>query len=73
MSIQVTYETDYISLLGDSKMSNACFCYVFYFDLKEKDYIRRIINSKENKYMWNQYYHFDLPKIRIGRVRTTKN
>ena len=23
--------------------------------------------------MWNQYYYFDLPKIKVGRTRTTKN
>ena len=23
--------------------------------------------------MWNQYYYFDLPKITVGRARTTKN
>ena len=23
--------------------------------------------------MWNQYYYFDLLKIRVGRARTTKN
>ena len=22
--------------------------------------------------MWNQYYYFDLPKIRVGRARATK-
>ena len=23
--------------------------------------------------MWNQYYYFDLPKIRVGQAHTTKN
>ena len=31
--------------------------YVFYCNLKEKRYIRRIKNiDKRNNYMWNQYY-----------------
>ena len=43
MSIQVTYETDHISLLRDSIMANALnFCYC---NLKEKDHTRRIINK----------------------------
>ena len=29
--------------------------------------------KKGNIYMWNQYYYFDLPKVRVGRARTTKN
>ena len=41
MSIQVTYETYHISLLQD------------YCNLKEKEHIRRIINSKKKIYMWN--------------------
>ena len=75
MSIQVTYETDHISLLRDSIMSNALnFCfYLCYCNLKEKDHTRRIINKKYIYiYMRNQYYHyFDLPKIWVGRGRTT--
>ena len=52
-SRQVTYETERIFLLHDSKISNALiFFYVFYCNLKEKDHIRRIINSeKRNIYM----------------------
>ena len=47
--------------------------YVIYFQ-KEKYHIRRNINSKKrNVYMQNQYYYFDLPKVRFGRARTTKN
>ena len=49
MSIQVTYETNHISLLRDSTMSdtlNFCF-YVFYCNLEEQDHIRRIINRKK--------------------------
>ena len=77
MSIQVTYETYHMSLLHDSTMSNVlhfCFFMLFYCNLKEKDHIRRIIKSKNrNIYKWNQYYYyFDLPKIRVGRARTTK-
>ena len=43
MSIKVTYEADYISLLRDSTMSSALnFCfYVSYWNLKQKDHIRR--------------------------------
>ena len=51
--------------------------YLFYCNPKEKDHIRRKINSKKIKivYMWNQYYYCysDLPKIRVGRARKTKN
>ena len=51
--------------------------YLFYCNPKEKDHIRRKINSKKIKivYIWNQYYYcyFDLPKIRVGRARKTKN
>ena len=49
--------------------------YLFYRILKEKDYIRRKVNSKKrNVYMWNQYYcYFDLPKIGVGWDPTTKN
>ena len=52
MSIQVTHEAGLIPLLCDSTMSNGLnFCfYVFYCNLKEKDHIRRIINSIRNKY-----------------------
>ena len=51
------------------------FFYVFYRNLKEKDHIKRNINSKKrNVYIGNRYhYYFGLPKIRIGRTRTTKN
>ena len=53
ISIKVTYETNHMSLLCDSTMSNALnfVFYVFHHNLKEKDYIRRIINVKKNKYM----------------------
>ena len=49
MSIQVIYETDHISLLRDSTVSNALnFClYLCYCNLKEKDHARRIINNKK--------------------------
>ena len=47
-SIKATYEIYHTSLLRDSTMSSALnFCYVFYYNLKEKDYIRKIINSKK--------------------------
>ena len=50
-STQVTYETDNIYLLRDSTMSSAlnfcCVFFVFYFNLKEKDHIRRNINNKK--------------------------
>ena len=58
-STQVTYETAYISLLRDSTMSNVLNLFFMY-------HIRNIINNKN-------YYYFDLPKIRVGRARTTKN
>ena len=47
-SIQVEYETDNNSLLRDLTMSNALslFFFKFYYNLKEKDHIRKIINSK---------------------------
>ena len=46
-STQVTYETDNIYLLRDSTMSSALnFFFVFYFNLKKKDHIRRNINNK---------------------------
>ena len=57
--IKVMYESDHISFLLDST-------------LNKKDHVRRKINS-EKKYMRNQYYYFDLPKVRVVRVRTTKN
>ena len=74
-SIKATYEIDHISLLRDSTMSSALnFCYVFYCNIKEKYHIRKIINSKKiNIYTWNQYYYFDLPKMRVSRARATKN
>ena len=53
------YESDHISFLLD-------------LTLNKKDHVRRKINS-EKKYMRNQYYYFDLPKVRVVRVRTTKN
>ena len=55
MSTQVTYETDHNSLLRDPTMSNAlsfCFFVCVYCNLKEKNNIRRKINSKrKNVYM----------------------
>ena len=49
MSTQVTYEIDHISLLWDSAISSPLsFCfYVFYRNLKEKDYIKINTNSKK--------------------------
>ena len=66
------------ALLQDSTISSALnFCFfVFYRNLKEKDHIKININSKKsNVYIGNQYYYYylGLPKIRIGRARTTKN
>ena len=49
VSIKVTYETDRMLLLRDSTMSdvlNLCFVCIW-FNLKEKDHIRRIINSEK--------------------------
>ena len=65
------------ALLQDSTISSAlnfCFC-VFCRNLKEKAHIKININSKKsNVYIGNQYYYYlGLPKIRIGRARTTKN
>ena len=57
MSTQVTEETNHISLLHDSTMSNAlnfcCFFYVFYCNLK-KDHIKRNIHSKRRKCLKQQ-------------------
>ena len=56
-----------------SSALNICF-YVFYRYLKEKDHIKRNINSKKrNVYVENQYYcYFGLLKIRgVGLARTT--
>ena len=48
------------------------FFYVFYRNLKEKDHIKRNINSKKtNVYIGNQYYYFGFPIIRVGRAHTT--
>ena len=50
------------------------FFYVFYCNLKEKYHIKRNVDSKKrNVYTENQYYYFDLPKIRVGQARATKN
>ena len=53
MSTHVTGEADHISLLCDSTMSGALnFCfYVFFCNLKEKDHIRRNINSKKEMFI----------------------
>ena len=51
MSInEVTYGNEYISLLRDSTLSNELNFrfYLFYCNRKEKDNIRRKINSKKN-------------------------
>ena len=69
MSPQVTYEIDYIPVLRD-------FLCILYGNLKEKDHIKRNINSKKRVvYIGNQYYYyyFRLPKIRVGRARTMNN
>ena len=49
MPTQVTYKTEHISLFSDSTISSEInFCFVlFYRNLKEKDHIRRNINSKK--------------------------
>ena len=46
---EVTYESDHISLLHDSATSSPLnfYFYLFYCNLKEKDLIRRNINSKK--------------------------
>ena len=43
-----------------------------YYDLKEKYHIRRKINCERTVCLWNQYYYFDLPKIRVCWACTTK-
>ena len=68
--------SNYISLLCDSMLSNVLIFrfYPFYCNRKEKNHIRRKINSnKKNIYLWNQYYYFDLPKIRVRQACMTKN
>ena len=56
------------------KWTKFLFFYVFYRNLKEIDHINGNINSKKrNVYARNQYYYLGLPKIRVGRARTTKN
>ena len=73
MSTQVTYEIDHIPVLRDSIIRKYVFTY--FVNLKEKDQIKRNINSKKRDvYIGNQhYYYFGLPKIRVGRARTTNN
>ena len=75
MSTQVTYEIDHISLLRDSTTSSVpifFFFFVFYCNLKEK-YIKRNVDSKKrNVYTGNQYYYFDLLKIRVGQALQQK-
>ena len=68
---EVTYGSDHISLT----LSNVLNFVFIYFVATEKKKIRRSINSNnKNIYAWNQhYYYFDLPKIRVGQARTTKN
>ena len=61
-----------ISLLCDSPILGALNFCPFHWNLKG-NYILRKVNSKEkNIYMWNQYYYFYLPKIKVGRANTTK-
>ena len=50
-NIEVTYEGDHISLLRNWTMPSALnFCfYLFYYNLKEEDHIRRSINSKKTR------------------------
>ena len=71
---QVTYETDHISLLQDLVISSAQnFCFLCITVILKN--IKRNINSKKrNVYIGNHYYYnFGLPKIRVGRARTTEN
>ena len=73
---KVTYGSDNIFLIYDSSLSNVLnFCfYLFCCNQKEKDHIRRKINSKnKNIYLPNQYYYFNLPKIRVDWARITEN
>ena len=77
-SAQVTCEDNqmsYSEIQQISKALNFCF-YISYCNLKEKERIKRNINSKKKHvYIANQYYYyFRLPRIRVGiRVGTTKN
>ena len=73
MSTLVTYEIDHISVLRDSTIRKYVFTY--FVNLKEKDQIKKYINSKKrDDYIGNQYYsHFGLLKIRVGWGRTTNN
>ena len=69
MLSKVTYKSNHISLLSDSTMSSVLtfYIYMFYWDLKEKDHIRRKVK------IGNRYFDcFDLPKIRVGWARATK-
>ena len=68
MSTQVTYETDHITYSNIIKCTKFLFFYIFHCNLKEKDHIKRNINSKKRN-----YYHLGLPKIRVGWAHTTKN
>ena len=74
MSIKkVMYGNGHISLLHDSKLSNILnFCfYLFYCNRKEKDHIRKRINSKnKNIYAWNQYYYYFV--IKVGYASANK-
>ena len=52
ISTQVTFETDHNSLLSDSTMSSApnlCSACILLGNLKEKDHIKRNINSKKKE------------------------
>ena len=58
--------TYFYSVILQCQMHQNFVFYVFYCNLKEKDHIRRITNSKKKK-------SFDLSKIRAGRALTIKN
>ena len=66
MSTQVTYETNHISLFL-LFMSLLC--------SKRKNHIARNINSKKKEMFISEIkkYYVDLPKIRVGPARVTKN
>ena len=61
MSTPVTFETDHIFLQHDLTMSSALNSGMYFFVILKKKILKK----------YKQYY-FDLPKIRVGRARTTK-
>ena len=69
MSAQVTYEIDHISLLQQYQVHKIFVFYIFYRNLKEKDHIKRNINSKKKKCFCRK----SVSKIRVGWALTTKN